>query len=186
MARVPYLNAEDLDEPDRVLLSRPINLVRALVNNPGGARAFQDLGMWIRFDGQLDPRLRELAILQVGYLYRSDYEYSHHVKIGQDFGVTDDDLKLIGPQPGASADDAPEPDEPTALVLAAATEMVQHVELSEPTWQRAVALLGTPVAVELVLVIAHYCAVVRVLASLKIDVEPDYQPYLRDWGADRT
>jgi alkylhydroperoxidase family enzyme len=180
MARVPYLNPEDLAEPDRALLARPINLVRALVNNPGGARAFQDLGMWIRFDGQLDPRLRELAILQVGYLYRSDYEYSHHVKIGQGFGVTDDDLKLIGPQPGA-----PEPDEQTALVLAAATEMVNDVELSEPTWERAVALFGTPVAVELVLVIAHYCAVVRVLASLKIDVEPEYQPYLRDWGPDQ-
>jgi alkylhydroperoxidase family enzyme len=179
MARVPYLNAEDLPEADRPLLDRPINLVRALVNNPSAARAFQNLGMWIRFDGQLDPRLRELAILQVGYLYQSDYEYSHHVKLGLGFGVTEDDLKLIGPQPGA-----PAPDEQTALVLAAATEMVEQVELSEPTWQRAVALFGTPVAIELVLVIAHYCAVVRVLASLKIDVEPDYQPYLRDWAAD--
>jgi alkylhydroperoxidase family enzyme len=176
MARVPYLNQEDLAEADRALLNRPINLVRALANNPGGTRAFQNLGMWIRFDGQLDPRLRELAILQVGYLYQSDYEYSHHVKLGRDFGLTDDDLKLIGP-----ADGAPAPDEEAALVLAAATEMVKDVELSEPTWQRAVELLGTPVAIELVLVIAHYCAVVRVLASLKIDVEPDYQPYLRDW-----
>ncbi len=176
MARVPYLNQEDLDEADRPLLE-PINLVRALVNNPGGTRAFQGLSLWIRFDGQLDARLRELAILQVGYLSRSDYEYSHHVKIGRDFGLTDDDLKLIG-----APDGAPAPDEQAALVLAAATEITRDGELSEPTWQRAVALFGTPVAVELVLVIAHYCAVVRVLASLKIDVEPEYQQYLRDFG----
>jgi alkylhydroperoxidase family enzyme len=32
--------------------------------------------------------------------------------------------------------------------------------------------------VDLVLVISFYCAVVRVLASLDIRVEPDYQPYL--------
>ena len=31
---------------------------------------------------------------------------------------------------------------------------------------------------DLILTIGFYCAVVRVLASLAIDVEPDYQPYL--------
>ena len=45
---------------------------------------------------KLDPRLRELAILQVGYLTKQAYEYSHHVKIGREFGVSDDDIRAIG------------------------------------------------------------------------------------------
>jgi hypothetical protein len=35
--------------------------------------------------------------------------------------------------------------------------------------------------VDLTLTIAFYCAVVRVLGTLKIDVEPDYMPYLEQW-----
>ena len=53
------------------------------------------LAMYIRHHSKLDPRLRELAILQVGYLARSPYEYSHHVKLGREAGVTDDDIRAI-------------------------------------------------------------------------------------------
>ena len=86
MARLPYLTAEDLSPEDRVLIKRNINLHRALVNNPDVTRHISHLGQYIRFGGKLDPRLRELAILQVGYLTKSPYEYSHHIKIGFDFG----------------------------------------------------------------------------------------------------
>ena len=68
MARVPYLEKADLKPDDQDLLKRPIALFKALVNSPGGARAFSGLGQYIRFGSKLDPRLRELAILQVGYL----------------------------------------------------------------------------------------------------------------------
>ena len=39
-------------------------------------------------------------------------------------------------------------------------------------------LLGTARTVDLVLVVAFYCGVVRLLETLEVDVEPDYQPWL--------
>ena len=95
MARVPYLDKTDLKPDDQDLLKRPIALFKALVNSPGGARAFSGLGQYIRFGSKLDPRLRELAILQVGYLARAPYEWSHHIKIGYGFGVTDADIEAL-------------------------------------------------------------------------------------------
>ena len=95
MARLPYLDKSDLSAENQDLLARNINLVRALVHSPDGARAFGALAAFIRFKSRLDPRLREMAILQVGYLTRSPYEYSHHVKLGREFGVSDDDLRAI-------------------------------------------------------------------------------------------
>src|SRR3712207_2918062 len=95
MARLPYLDAEALKPEDRELLARNINLHRVLVHNPGAARAFGTLGQYIRHHSKLNPRLRELAILQVGWLARSPYEWSHHVKIGYDFGVTDADIEAL-------------------------------------------------------------------------------------------
>ena len=105
MARVPYLSPEDLSEADRDLLARPIALARAMANAPDGARAFHGVGKWIRYGSTLDARLRELAILQVGYLARSPYEWSHHVKIGFDFGVSESDVR------GLMAESAGRPNE---------------------------------------------------------------------------
>jgi alkylhydroperoxidase family enzyme len=95
MARVPYLEKTDLSAENQDLLKRRINLFQALVNSPNAARAFGGLGTFIRFGSKLDPRLRELAILQVGWLARSPYEWSHHVKLGHDFGVSDDDIRAL-------------------------------------------------------------------------------------------
>ena len=88
MARVPYLDKSDLAPENQELLARNITLHRALAHSPNGLRAFGGLGQFIRHKSRLDPRLRELAILQVGYLARAPYEWSHHVKIGREFGVS--------------------------------------------------------------------------------------------------
>src|SRR5260221_13266410 len=95
MARLAYLDKADLAAENQDLLSRNINLYRALAHSPNGLRSFSALGKFIRHQSRLDPRLREMAILQVGYLARSPYEYSHHIKIGRDFGVSDDDVRAM-------------------------------------------------------------------------------------------
>ena len=178
-ARVPYLDAGDLDDAGRALLRRPINLFRALAHSPDGLREFQRVGEWIRWHGQLDPRLRELAILRVGYVTRCAYEFSHHVKIGRDFGLTTEDINLV-----RRPDDAPGADEAAAVVIRAATEITEDLGLADETWQRLVGLAGIGGAVEFVLVVAHYCAVVRVLNSLRVDVEPEYERYLAEFPFD--
>ena len=96
MARVPYLDESDLAPENHDLLKRTITLHRALAHSTNGLRAFGGLGQFIRHKSRLDPRLRELAILQVGYLARAPYEWSHHVKIGREFGVSDEDIRAIG------------------------------------------------------------------------------------------
>ena len=95
MARLPYLDEKDLAEADKDLLKRPINLHRILTHSPEAARHFGGVGSYIRFGSTLDSRLRELAILQVGYLTKSPYEYSHHLKIGRDFGTEVENRKMI-------------------------------------------------------------------------------------------
>ena len=178
MARVPYLDPNDLAEADRDLLKRPISLHRALVNSPNAARAFGGLGQFIRYGSKLDPRLRELAILQVGWLAKSPYEWSHHVKIGHDFGVTDADIQAL------IDDTAGKPtslDALTLTVLKGAREIANDGGMSDATFASLQATLGNEQVVDLTITTAFYCAVVRVLATLRIDVEPEYMPYLERW-----
>lgn len=178
MARVPYLDQKDLPEADQDLLKRPIWLARAMVNSPKAARAFSGLGQFIRYGSKLDSRLRELAILQVGWLAKSPYEWSHHVKLGHDFGVTDEDVQAL------IDDTAGKPtglDDLTKTVLKAAREITVDGGMSQPTWDALQAALGTEQLIDLSVTISFYNAVVRMLATLQIDIEPEYMPYLLKW-----
>src|ERR1700758_2319848 len=95
MARLPYLEAAQVAPEYRDMLRRNTNLHKLLVNSPDMARAFNGVGGFIRFKSKLDPRLRELAILQVGWREKSEYEFTHPVRIGREFGVTDDDISAL-------------------------------------------------------------------------------------------
>ncbi|MGY9072664.1 MAG: carboxymuconolactone decarboxylase family protein [Acidimicrobiales bacterium] len=175
MARLPYLTTDDIAEEHHKLLARDINLNRLLVHNPGGARAFSRLGGWIRFDQSLDPRLRELAILQVGWCARSAYEWSHHVKLGLEFGVTDEDIDAIAALDRGESTHLAELD---LAVLAAAREMADDIGVADATWVKLNEHMDTEQVMDLVMAIGFYCMVVRVLQTLQIDVEPDYEVYL--------
>jgi alkylhydroperoxidase family enzyme len=178
MARVPYLSKADLAAADQDLLAREITLHRAIAHSPKGARAFLGLGKFIRHESRLDPRLRELAILQVGYLARSSYEYSHHIKIGREFGVSDADIRaMIDESEGRPS----RLDEPAKLVLKAAREMTVDLAVSETTFAALRRHLDHERLVDLVMTIAFYCGVVRLLASLEIDVEQEYRGYLEEF-----
>lgn len=175
MAQLPYLDVDDLAEADKAILKRPINLHRALAHAPDGARAFGGVGSYIRHGGKLDPKLRELAILQVGWLAKSDYEWSHHVKIGKDFGLNDADIEAVKRETAGEATDL---SEIYRLALKAAREMATDGAVAKPTYAALAKDLDHALMVELVIVIAFYCGVVRLLASLGIDVEESYQPHL--------
>ncbi len=175
MARVPYLDQTDLPAGDRDILARPIALNRAMANNPAAARAMTGLAMHIRHHSKLDQRLRELAILQVGWLAKSPYEWSHHVKLGREAGVTDGDIRAIGDE---TAGRATRLDELSRTVLRAAREMTNGLSMSDQTFAALEKALGREQVIDLTLAIAFYNAVVRLLGTLQIDVEPDYLQYL--------
>jgi alkylhydroperoxidase family enzyme len=130
MARLPYLEADQVAPEYRDMLKRNTNLHKLLVNSPDMARAFNGLGGYIRFKSKLDPRLRELAILQVGWMEKSEYEFTHHVKIGKEFGVTDSDIHGMI----AETEGKPSQLEPLArAIIRGAREMVRDLAMSDAT-----------------------------------------------------
>lgn len=178
MARLPYLDADQLPVEQRDLLKRPINLTRLLVNSPGMAKAFHGVGGYIRNKSTLNPRLRELAILQVGWMEKSEYEFTHHVKIGKEFGVTDEDIQNLFLETEGKMSKL----EPLArTILKGAREMVHDLAMSDATFAEIKKELSNEHMVDLVLTIAFYCAVVRVLATMKMDNEPQYKEVLKQY-----
>jgi alkylhydroperoxidase family enzyme len=175
MARLPYLEPDQVAPEYRDMLKRNTNVHKLMVNSPEMAKAFNGVGNFIRFKSKLDPRLREIAILQVGWLAKSEYEFTHHVKIGKEFGVTEEDIQ------GVLAETAGKPSKLDPLARAickGAREMARELAMSDNTFAEIKQHLSNEHMTDLVLIIAYYCAVVRVLATMKIDNEPQYKEVL--------
>ena len=85
-AKLPYLTRNDLPEADRVIWdefvkvrgTEPGNIHRTIANAPNLLRRFVDLANELRDGTQLDPKLRELALITVGRLTGAEYEFVHH------------------------------------------------------------------------------------------------------------
>ncbi|HEY7270752.1 MAG TPA: carboxymuconolactone decarboxylase family protein [Dehalococcoidia bacterium] len=181
MARLPYLNQEDLSEENKRLLQRPANLFRLLVHSPEAFRNFSRLGGWIRSGSTLDARLREMAILQVGYLTDAEYEWTHHIEIGRGFGVTDDDVRAIVTETEGGGSALAQLDR---LVLRAAREMTEGLKVSDEAFEGLRAHLSNEHIVDLFMTVAYYNLVVRVLHSLEVDLEDEYQHILKEFPLD--
>jgi alkylhydroperoxidase family enzyme len=176
MARLPYLDASDLREEDRDQLTRPINLNRALVHSIPTSRHFWGLANWIRFDATVDRRLREMAIMQVGYVTRSAYEWSHHVQLGmKDFGVSEDDVRAIIAESEGRDSGLPPLDR---AVLRLTREMTLTRVGSREAFDVVREALGEAQLTELLITIGFYQTVVAYLLTMEIDVEPEYEQYL--------
>ncbi len=173
MARVPYL---DVPPPEGDPRRHVTNVGRALANSPGAARCSNAMAMYLRHQSKLDPRLRELAILQVGYLANSPYEYSHHCQIALGVGVSEADIKAIADETLGKPTHL-EPLEKS--VLRAAREMTRDVALSDETFAELEAAFDNERLLDLLISISNYNGVVRILAALKVDVEPEYEQYLK-------
>lgn len=175
MAIVPYVTPDKLGEEHRELLVRPINLFRGLANSPELFARFHAMGEWIRWDCELDPREREMLILAVGYLTNSPYEFSHHIALSAQFGVTDADIAALVDHLEGRASALGDRER---LLADSARELTEDRRLADATADALVETFGNARVVDIVAIGSFYNMVVRVLGGLRIDNEPEYEQHL--------
>ena len=162
MPRLPYVEPSDAPEPVANVLARtPLTLLRMVAH---AESAFED---WLAYSNsiltvlELDPALRELAILQVAHLERSEYEWVQHVAIGQALGVEAEQIDAIERDDDAGASFS----EDEAAVLRLAREFVLDGAASEAAVSDVEGRIGARGVIELLLVLGHYIAIARFVAS---------------------
>lgn len=77
-----------------------VNVGLTILHHPALAQRYRQFGISFITDGTLPTRDRELVILRTSWLCRSPYEWAHHTRIGQQCGITEEELrrKDKGPQ----------------------------------------------------------------------------------------
>jgi alkylhydroperoxidase family enzyme len=175
MARLPYLNRNDLLEADRfiwddfvrVRRTGPGNIHRLIANAPNLLRWFVDLANELRNGTQLDPKLRELALLTVGRLTGANYELVHHWNMALRLGVKHQQLQQLDRFPTS-----PEFNQDERAVMRYAAEATTNVNVSDETFEALRRFLDNRRIVELVMNVAMYNAVARVIVPCSVELEP--------------
>jgi len=166
MPRIPYRDPEDAPEPIReVIAETPLALLRIVAH---ADTAFEP---WLRYSNallrrlELDPLLRELAILQVARLSDSDYEWTQHVPIAESFGAGEETIAAIE----AGRDDADALAEDHRAILSFTREVVSGGAASAEAVEAMRARIGERQLVELLLVIGNYLGLARLIATVRLE-----------------
>ncbi|HEX4219122.1 MAG TPA: carboxymuconolactone decarboxylase family protein [Acidimicrobiales bacterium] len=173
MPELPLLSGTDGDERLSALHDRVTegfghwpNLYATLANAPDLLAAWVDFAWTLRAVPQSDRALRELAIMRVAQLTRSDYEWQAHWSMAIDAGVSSAKLAALDDWGNAVHFSTEE-----RLVLEATESLTSSGDLSAGERTRLVAAFGEQQTVELVLTIAFYSCVSRVLGGLGVPAD---------------
>lgn len=173
MARVSMVEKEnalpmvkELYEKNMSNSGRVLNLFKVLGHLPYIGLNFQRLGNSILKGEGLSPKLRELAILRVGYLARCRYEMAQHTPIAMRAGINKRQIGEIG-QWKLSREFTSE----EKAVLAYADEVEINVQVKDETFNALSTFLNEQSIVELTAAIAYYGMACRLLEALKVDME---------------
>lgn len=129
--RLRPLPADQWDEATQQALSAmreadTNNALSTLAHHPALAKAFLRFNVHLLTSSTLPPRIRELAILRVAHRRHSAYEWSHHVRMAKEEGITEDQIAAVQRAEGLDAFDQ--------AVITGVDELDEKSELSDHTW----------------------------------------------------
>jgi 4-carboxymuconolactone decarboxylase len=116
---------------------------------------------------KLDPRLFEMAVLIVGRQWDADFEWYAHHKQAAKLGIAPEVIEAIrlGKTPIYAKSDE-------QAVYDVVHELSDRRKLSQPTYDRAVAVLGEEQMVELVAAAGFYTMVAMTVVAFDVQIPP--------------
>ena len=169
MALLPYVDEATAPQSIREMLERTqvkINVFRMICNSEAMAKPFARFANTLLTRVKLDFKLRELAVLRVAELCHSVYEWTQHLPIAADCGVSPEQVAAIADWEHAKCFNELE-----RLVLRLTDDVTRNVKGRKETIEALAKHLSAEQIVELVLSIGFWGLIARLLETLEIDLE---------------
>jgi alkylhydroperoxidase family enzyme len=175
MARVPLI--DEKDHPELAELAekfragrrgRLINIYRMLLNSPALAESWFSHSNAVRWNTALAGRLREIIIIRLGHLTRSQYVLRQHVPaLALGDGVSIEECDALADWEPAAFFSASE-----RAALAYADVMTRDIVVPDTIFAEVARHFDKRQLVELSVLIGTYNMNARVLQALELDLEP--------------
>jgi len=120
----------------------------------------------IRQQSTLSMRIRELLIIRIGVLCRSEYEWAAHAPAGRRAGLTAADLERIVAGPGAGGDPV------DIALLRAVDELHRDAMVSDSTWRELAAVFDSRQLIDMLITTGGYRMVSMALNTFGVQLEP--------------
>ena len=170
MARIPYPVPQTLPEKTQEFLAQmpDINIIRMISYSGAMAPQFVRFTNFLLNKTRLDPILREIAIVRVGFRLNSVYELFQHKKLMRDLGCADElinSLQDITHKQHLS--------KRQQLVVRATDELIAQTRLSDEVFSALQSELEVGEIQELIVIVGTYMMVCRFLETFEIEIEDD-------------
>jgi len=165
--QIPLPKIEDLPPGIKEAVeSIPLNVFFMAANAPASFMTFAGFARSILFESEFDPRKREIAILRVARVTDANYEWTHHVAVASQCGVTKEQIECIKTEdPVTSLEDE------CNLLCRVADEISRNVRLSDDALAQILDRYGVRGATELILCVSYFNMVSRFLESTRVPLE---------------
>jgi 4-carboxymuconolactone decarboxylase len=141
------------------------NVFRTFARNPAPDALRNAVGKHIRDETSLQPKPRELLIMRIGVLCRSEYEWAAHSRIGRQAGMNDADVARIvaGPaKPGDALD---------TQLLRAVDELHRDDAISDSTWKALEAKLTLPQLLDTIITVGGFRSATYAINSAGVQLD---------------
>jgi 4-carboxymuconolactone decarboxylase len=171
MPRIPFPAPDQMSEEVRARVSENApNVTRMLAGASEGVYlGFGAFAQGLMKLSPLDPKLRELAILRVGYISNCAYELFQHEPFGRFVGLTDDQIAAIKTGDASS----PALNAGQAAVLRFVDDVVRNVRPSDENLAAVRLHLDDQQLIDLVMVTGNYMTVCRFLETTGIELDAE-------------
>jgi alkylhydroperoxidase family enzyme len=171
MPRIPYYEVDTATGKHAEFLGKlkpHLNIFRMLANSESGLKGFVRMGNALLYRCELDPVLRELAIVRVGRLSRAAYEVFQHERIAREVGVAEEKIAALRD----ATIESPAFTDNEKAVLRFADDVVRNVKAVQ-------AFLSPGAVIELTLTVGYYMMVCRLLETAGVEGEEGQAEWLK-------
>lgn len=143
-----------------------LNIFRTLQHHPRLLEAWSGFGRYVLAESTLPPRHREMAMLRIGWLCQSDYEFGQHARIALDIGMSQAEILAITKGP---TDTTWSPFE--RALLQGVDELHSEALVSDATWAALSEQYSVQQMIDYVFTVGQYNLVSMALNSLGVERE---------------
>jgi len=169
VALLPYLDEKDASpEVLKLLKARPVvlNIMRMTANAQSIFLVRSRLSNALFTQNEIDPKLREIAILRTAKDCHSVYEWTQHVPAAKHVGVTDEQIASIENWQKANCFSEVE-----RLVLQFTDEVNANVKASRETLMALRKHLSPGQIIELLIIIGHWRQTASIIETAEVELE---------------
>jgi 4-carboxymuconolactone decarboxylase len=182
MSRVPQLTPDEYTPEQKRVADEIGKLRRGLARGPYGvwiripetAALASRLGNLLRLNSQLERRLFELMVLIVARHWSAQFEWFAHEPYAHEFGIAPDVIEALraGRTPAFAREDE-------KVVYDVVTELHDKRALSQPSYDRALAVLGLQPLIELIAGAGYATMLGMTISTFEVPAPSDEQPLPR-------